>query len=243
MELLIALQFLTKVPITVPVFTPHRLGRAMAYFPAIGLLLGGLAAAIHTLSSLALATPVCDLIALAFLIMITGNMHGDGLMDTADGLFSGKPREGMLEVMRDSRVGSHGATAGFMALLAKFVLLGQVPLAYKSLALILMTTLSRWAQVFGAARYPYVRPGTGTAFFTNYVGKREIFMASGFTLAAVLLALGWKGAILAGTVLAGTAALAGYIARRLGGITGDTLGALNESIEVLLLVTLQFLLE
>lgn len=210
----------------------------MAYFSLVGLLLGACAAALYKLTSLVFAPPVCILFALVFLIMITGNLHGDGLMDTADGLFSGKPRERMLEIMKDSRVGSHGVTAGVIVLLTKFVLLGQMPVALQGTALMLAATLGRWSQVYGAAFYDYARPSGGTGSFTAYVGFREIIFNSLTAVALAIFLLKLHGLILLAAALAGTALLDWYIAERIGGITGDTLGATSECIEVLTLVTM-----
>lgn len=145
MEFLLAVQFLTKIPVTVRGSVDEkRLACSMAFFSLVGFLLGTSAAALHALTALVFGPPVCNLAALAFLIIITGNLHADGLMDAADGLFSGKPRERMLEIMRDSRVGSHGVTAGILVLLAKFVLLGQMPAVMQGVSLILATTSGRW---------------------------------------------------------------------------------------------------
>lgn len=216
-----------------------NIARSMPYFPLVGMFIGGLAAAVHFLLSFILAGSVCDLFALAFLIIVTGNMHGDGLMDVADGFFSGKPRERIMEIMHDSRVGAHGVTAGSLVLLAKFVLLGQIPAPLKSTALVLVPVLGRWAQVYAAALYPYVSRNIGTGSFASYVGIREIVIASAFTLIAAMLFLDpLRGAVLAGVILAGTASLAWFAHRRVGGITGDILGALNECAEVLSLLAL-----
>ncbi|MFZ5632646.1 MAG: adenosylcobinamide-GDP ribazoletransferase [Bacillota bacterium] len=240
MKFLLALQFLTRIPLNLRgTFEDRDLARAMAWFPAIGLLLGTSAAGLHVALSPALAPPVCDLFAIAFLVAATGNMHGDGLMDAADGLFSGKPRERMLELMKDSRVGSHGVAAGILVLLSKFVLLGQLSREDKIISLVLVPAMGRWAQVYAAAGHHYVRPGGGTGGFVNHVGTREIFWASLTVLAAVVLLLGAKGGVLAGAVLLGTAALGRYISGKIGGMTGDTLGAINECVEVLGLVALQ----
>lgn len=261
MEILLALQFLTRVPVNVRgTVTEKDMARSMAYFPLIGLLLGLAVAAVHTLVSFVLPAAVSDLIAIAFLVMITGNMHGDGLMDTVDGLFSGRPREGVLEIMKDSRVGSHGVMAGVLALLFRFTLLGSIPGgAAKVLALILVPVLGRWAQIYGAAMYPYARTGGGTGSFTDQVGKREIFWASVTALVAAFVLLGLKGSlsdgalwggiltgvvqagILAGVLFAGTVGLCRYISGKLAGLTGDTYGALNECIEVLALIGLQIM--
>jgi adenosylcobinamide-GDP ribazoletransferase len=205
----------------------------MALFPLVGLFLGTMAATIHFLSSFVFAASVCDLIAIVFLIAITGNMHGDGLMDTADGFFSGKPREIIPEIMHDSRVGAHGVMAGACLLLAKFVLLGQVSPPLKGAVLVVVPALGRWAQVYAAALYAYVDRGHGTGSFVSCVGRREIALASVFTLGAAVFFLGpLKGVGAAASVLAATALLARFADRRIGGVTGDVLGALSECAEV-----------
>jgi adenosylcobinamide-GDP ribazoletransferase len=258
MEFLLALQFLTRAPITIhsPV-EEKNLARSMAYFPLVGVLLGLLTTALYALLTRVLSGPVCDLIAIAFLVIITGNLHGDAFMDTADGIFSGRPRERILEIMKDSRVGSHGVMAGCLLILAKFVLLGQIPSAAKGTALILMLVLGRWAQVYGATVYTYARTGGGIGSFTDQVGIRELFWASVTAMLAVILMLALymsgqdisilpgiieKGLILLGTVVVGTACLGWYISRKIGGMTGDTLGAISESIEVLALLILPIIL-
>jgi adenosylcobinamide-GDP ribazoletransferase len=205
----------------------------MACFPLIGLLIGALAAALHYLASFIFAGAVCDLIAIIFLIVITGNMHGDGLMDTADGFFSGKPRERILEIMHDSRVGAHGVMAGAGLLLTKFVLLGQVPASLKGLALLVVPVLGRWAQVYGATMYPYVSGSSGTGFFVNQLGRREIGLASAFTLGAAMLLLGpLRGLGAAGSAFVAAMLVAQFSKQRIGGVTGDVLGAMNEFAEL-----------
>ncbi len=234
MSLLIALQFLTRIPITLKSgVSTTDMARSMAFFPLVGLLIGALAAALHGLSSFVFAQGVCDLIAIVFLIAITGNMHGDGLMDTADGFFSGKPRERMLEIMHDSRAGAHGVMAGICLVVAKVVLLGQVPAPLKGMALIVIPALGRWAQVYAATFHPYVSGEHGTGSFVSSLGRRELILATTLSWGAALLFLGpIKGIGAAGAVLAVTVFLAWFANRRIGGVTGDVLGALNECAEV-----------
>lgn len=243
MNFVIALQFLTMIPVTINRAVKSRdIARAMAYFPVIGMMIGVLTAAVYTLLTPVLAEPVCDLMAIVFMIMITGNMHGDGLMDSADGLFSGKPRERVLEIMRDSRNGSHGVTAGVVVILARFVLLGQIAPEFKWQALVLIPAVGRWAQVYCATLYDYARTGGGTGGFTEYVGFREITWASLTVLIPVILLLKMNSVIVVGFVLAGTAFVGWYMSRKIGGVTGDTLGAINELAEVFALLALQIIL-
>jgi adenosylcobinamide-GDP ribazoletransferase len=234
LNLLIALQFLTRIPVTIKGdVSAENLARSMALFPLIGLFLGATAALLHFLTSFVLAPSVCDLLAILFLTVITGNIHGDGLMDTADGFFSGKPRERILEIMHDSRVGAHGVMAGAGLLLAKFVLLGQVPASLKGLALVVVPVLGRWAQVYGATLYPYVSGSSGTGFFVNHLGKREIGLASAFTLGAAVLLLGpLKGLGAAGSAFVAAMLVAQFSKRRIEGVTGDVLGTMNEFAEL-----------
>lgn len=228
----------------------------MIYYPVVGLFIGGLAALVQLLFSFIFAAPVADLAAIVFLVIFTGNLHLDGLMDTADGLFSGKPPQEALQIMRDSRVGSHGVVAGFLLLLAKFVLLTQVPLLFKPVVLFLMPLFGRWSLVYAAALFPYLRKEQGAGSFTRHVGKRELALASAFSLIAYtfilipFLSLSapsraisflpapllTKALLLPFLVLAGTAALGYYLFKKLGGMTGDTMGAMNEGTELLFLL-------
>jgi adenosylcobinamide-GDP ribazoletransferase len=248
-EFLLALQFLTRIPVNIGGLVEDKhVARAMAYFPLIGLILGLGAIFLHKAVSYFMADPVGDLVAVVFLVMATGNMHVDGLMDTADGIFSGKPRESMLDIMKDSRVGAHGVSAGVLILLAKFVLLGQIPEGtLKYAALLIIPAWGRWAQIYGAAVYPYARTGTGNGktSFTELVGRRELFWASFTALVAAvvvfrlqygLLAGAVKGGMMAVVMVIGTALFGRYLAGKLGGITGDSLGAMNECVEVLALL-------
>ena len=260
-EFLLAVQFLTRIPVTVRGNIGDRnVARAMAYFPAIGLLLGIFAVVGHRLLSSVFAAPVTDFLVIAFMVTVTGNLHGDALMDTADGIFSGRPRERMLEIMRDSRVGSNGVMAGILVILARYVLLGQLPpaaagsitlpvvglisLSIKESALVLAPLFGRWAQVYGAAVYNYARTGSGVGTFTEHVGRREMFWGTITALAAAFLIWGLpKGGILAVAVFAGTAVLIRFLAARIGGVTGDILGALNEGAEVLVLIMIYLILK
>jgi len=242
LEFLLALQFLTRIPINIRgTVTEQKIARSMAYYPLVGLFVGALAALLHFLISLITATVVADLASIALLVVITGNMHLDGLMDTADGLGSGKPRERMLEIMRDSRVGSHGVVAAVLTLLAKVALLGQIPPEHKFTVLLLFPVFSRWSMVYAATIYRYAR-AQGLGSFIAYLSKYELIMASLITLAIALSLIRLNGLILAAAAVVGAVLLGYYLVRRVGGMTGDLFGAMNEGIEVLSLFILVLLL-
>lgn len=243
MGFLLALQFLTRVPITIRRNIDVKdMARSMAYFPLVGAVLGVAAALLYSLLSMFLAPAVCDVLVLLFFVMVTGNMHLDGLMDTADGYLSGKPKERVLEIMKDSRVGSHGVVAGIFIVALKLALLSQLVYEAKIAALIIMPLVGRWAQVYGARYYTYARTSGGKSNFTDFVGRREIIIASIIALLVVMPILQINGLYLLITAFSGTFLLAWCISSKIGGMTGDTLGALTELVEILVLFFFQFIM-
>ncbi len=236
---LTALQFLTRIKLTDQnEVTPAAFGASVRYFPLVGALIGAiLAAACH------LAAPVLSVHSLAVVLVIlefvlTGGLHYDGLMDSADGLMSGRSRERKLEIMKDSRVGAYGVVVFVFLVLAKFSflldLLGDTasPLA----ALFAMPVLGRFAMVVAITAFPYARPeGIGKAF-ADLAGYRSLLIAG--TLVLVLVApLGLTALAALAAAILGAAAVGSYATRHLGGLTGDIYGAVTEITETLVLVT------
>jgi len=240
-EFLLALQFLTKAPFASAKTVEDRvMARSMSYFALVGVIVGGASAALYWLIYQVFPPAVALLGAIVFVVFATGDLHGDGIMDTADGIFSGRPREKMLEIMKDSRVGSHGVMAGVLVIAAKIALLGSMDLRTVLIALVLAPTLGRWAQVYGAARYTYIR-SNGIGVFTDYVGWRELALNSIVAIVVAIALLKSSGLIVLGCALIGTILFFEFIKGKLGGITGDTLGAANETIEVLTMLVILFL--
>ncbi len=232
--------FLTIFPVAGKLdFSPERLGRSMGLFPAVGLALGLLLVLVNGLLTPLLPRAVLDCLLLILLIWTTGALHLDGLADLFDGLAGGRDRERSLRIMKDSRVGAIGAVGLVMVLLLKYLCLYHVPLAQKSAALILMPAAGRWSQVFLASCSSYIRSegGTGAAFVDN-VGRPELLRASLTLLLAALVLLAGDGVWLCLLLLLGATLLLHYFERRLGGVSGDVLGAATELIEVLSLLLL-----
>jgi len=237
-EFRLAGAFLTIFPVgrDLPV-EPPQLARSMGLFPAVGLVIGLLLVVLNWALAPLLPRQVLDSLLVLILIVVTGGLHLDGMADVIDGLSGGRDREGSLRIMKDSRVGAMGAVSLAMLLLLKYVSLHNVPQEFKPAALLLMPAAGRWIQVVLACCAPYVRPEGGTgAAFVDHVGARE-FLLAGVTLAAATFVLfAWKGGVL--LLLLGLAALVllRYFRRRLGGVTGDVLGAATELIEVFTLL-------
>jgi adenosylcobinamide-GDP ribazoletransferase len=232
-----ALTFLT--PIRVPqAWTGGERGlrSAAPFFPIVGVLVGGVAAAVtfgvdHILPPLPAAA-----IVVLWLVASSAGLHMDGLADTADGLLSSRPRERVLEIMRDSHIGTMGVLAVVGALLLKVALLASIAGPDRWRLVLLAPIAGRCALLLVMALFPYARKdgGLGTIFT---VGGRKAALLAVWAV-VVLFAAGWlcasyRGLAIAGASLAGSLLLGWYVQRRIGGYTGDTLGATSELIEVL----------
>ena len=244
MELVAEVRFLSVLPVPgrTQLFendeaTP-RLVVGCAYFPLVGLLL----ACLLWLLVLLLA-PLVPQLALAALLVVglvilTGGLHLDGLMDTCDGLFGGSTRERKLEIMRDSRVGSFGVLGGACILLLKFALFASVSVHALPLALLVVLPSARWAMVLALCVFPSARPtGLGAAFHQAVTTERLV-LAGIVALAIVLVAGQLLGLIVWVTVTVTTLVLGLWITRSIGGLTGDSYGAIAEVVEVVALLVL-----
>ena len=236
-ELRQALLFLTVLPLPAAGGSVQQLGRSMAYFPLVGLGLGLLLAGVHHLLLILFPPSVGALLVLLLLIYATGALHLDGVADTADGMYGIRDRASRLRIMKDSRVGAMGVVALLCLLLLKVVALTAVPPTMRWQVLIALPVVGRWMMVALAVLAPYARSEGGTgSVFVEGVGRRELMLAT-LILAAVLLGLFhlWGLTLLAALILA-VIALDRYFRVRLGGVTGDILGAVCEWSEALFLL-------
>jgi adenosylcobinamide-GDP ribazoletransferase len=162
-------------------------------------------------------------------------------MDSCDGLFGGTSRERKLEIMRDSRVGSFGVLAGVCVLLLKFVCFASLKERFLPFALLVTLPSSRWAMVLALRVFPSARPtGLGTVFRQTATTGRLV-LAGIIALAIVLVAGQLVGLIVWALVTVATLGLGLWISRTLGGLTGDTYGAIEEVMEVVALLVLVLL--
>lgn len=235
-DFITAFQFLTRIHlVTQSDWSPEGFGRSVKYFPLVGGIIGLLLAAVAYAVQYygGNQVPVHVLAGgLIFLeVLITGGLHCDGFMDTIDGVFSGRSRERMLEIMKDSRVGAFGAIAFSLLVLVKYSLYLDIKPAFLPVACLAMPVVSRMAVVLAITLFPYARKeGLGKTFF-QYADKKTVFIAALLTL----LLLAPLGSIV---IIGGAAALsfgylfARYVNKKLEGLTGDVYGAVNELTEV-----------
>lgn len=190
----IALQFLTRLKIVNQTeWSVEDFGKSVVAFPYVGLIIGLILALLYGILS-----PFIPLVPLMLIIvvaefLITGGLHADGLMDTSDGLFSGRKRERKLEIMKDSRIGSFGVVAFVFVTLLKWQLLTAIPTAeFIPMALIMMPLMSRWSLVLSIRSYPYAREQGMGAAFANLAPKHVITYntLSTFFMPIVILLIG-----------------------------------------------------
>ena len=232
--LAVAIGFLTVIPVPGVVVAPSVAGRAAATFPVLGALVGlGLGGIGLLLDRVLPAGPVAALL-IAAGVLVSGGLHLDGLMDTADGLAAGRSREQRLAIMRDSRVGAFGAMAAILAILAQFACLSELTGAERLLALVVAAATSRWAMLAAMALFPPARPDGLGATFRSGVSPTIAGVGTLVLLGLVLYARPFGAiALMAGT---GVVLVVGNgLTRRLGGLTGDTYGAIAVVTETVVL--------
>lgn len=236
-HLLIALQFLTVLPIKIKTEMRERdFGASLVCFPLAGLFIGIVLSGINILLLFLNLSPLSvNIILVVALAVITGGIHLDGLSDTADAFLSGKPKDEMLVVMRDPHTGVMGVIAIVSVLLLKIGLLGSVAMELKATALILSCVLSRWAGVLVMFLFPYGRKQGKAGMFMQGMNLR-IFTLSLAAVVVLAFAIWQLKGLLALLIAAGCAYLGGkFSVRKIGGITGDTIGAVIEATEAVTL--------
>lgn len=238
-SLLVAVAFLTVVPVPFRKLPePAAVARSRFWYPVVGLLLGAL---LGGATALGAAWPRAPLVAafllLAAWVVLTGALHLDGFCDLGDGLFGGRTPEDRLRILKDPHLGTFGLAGGVLLLLGKFVLLQQLLTAAPARAPWLVAgavAAARCLVVCAAAGARYPRPqGTGKLF----VEATRRWEAVPFALLAAAAAWAAGAPLAVVPALLGVLLLRWVCARRLGGITGDCLGAAIELAEVLFLLT------
>jgi adenosylcobinamide-GDP ribazoletransferase len=242
-ELRLALGFLTRFPVGCPPeIRPPQLGRSLAFFPLVGLGLGGLLLAADTGLAQLLPRPVGDVLLLVLLTLVSGALHLDGFADLCDGVGGGRDRETALRIMKDSCIGAFGAVGLILLLLLKYQALVSLPLAVKPAALLLLPVAGRWAPVLLTVTLPYLRGPEGTgAAFAAHAGWRELLLATLILLAVAIGLFRVAGLLLVGGLALAASAFGWWMKRRLGGVTGDVLGAAVELLELLTLLLILIL--
>ncbi len=245
-----ALQFLT-------VFTIRKehdvdendLARSMVYFPFVGFVIGIILVYANKLFLGFFPDTIANIFLLILSVVITRALHIDGLADSLDGIMGGKDPESRLAIMRDSRIGTAGVLGIFFVLLIKYACLNTLFYDYKTAALLTAPAFSRWSQMLMMFEADYGREdGMGRAF-VGHVRLGGLLTASIVTVVLsgfVIYQYDLRTAILAFAIPLAVGLVTFvwrcYIVRKVGGVTGDSVGAVSEMTEALTLLLFVFLL-
>ena len=239
---LVALQLLTRLPVGDPMESDRDVADSVAWYAVVGALVGGLSGFVWWMAALALPTRAAAVLAVGATVMLTGALHEDGLADTADGLFGGRTPADRLRIMKDSATGAYGVLALVLIVLLRVSLLAALSPVAGAAALVVAGSLSRGVTAIamlnavparrdgsGAVLLDHLRPGPAIAAGVTAVVATSLF--AGLEAIPVVLA-------------AGAAAFGVRVSavRRLGGLTGDTIGAmilLSDAAVLSLLVALE----
>jgi len=259
-----ALKFLTIIPIDrEDRIKPKGPFRVVYWFPIVGLCIGIFLSLAYLPFYFFFPPLVRDALIILVYIAITGALHLDGLADTCDGIWGGWNKEKRLEIMRDSHIGSFG-TIGLICLLGlKYVSLlsvGEISatnispfsasvkcascfispvLLNKCVALMVMPVAGRWAQVCAAGLSTYARNESGTgSFITEVTTRKQVIYASLFPVFLFWFFYNLSGFMIFAIIIIFTLGWIWYIKKKIGGMTGDTLGATNEIVELVFLLNI-----
>jgi len=235
---LLALQFLTTFPLNKKlVYEEKDFPRSLVFFPVVGLILGGLLFLVfQVLSDMKIDGFLINILLVFILILATGGLHLDGLADTVDALASGKSKEEMLRIMRESHIGTMGVLSLILVILGKLALLQAITPYFKKTGLIFSCFLSRYSLVCLIYFFPYARAEGKARLFFEGINSKIFFVTTLVTVSVAVLLCRLQGLIIFAGVFGFIMCAGLYIKKRIGGQTGDTLGALSELTEVLVLL-------
>ncbi len=240
-----AISFLTVLPVGRIYWTEEKeLARSMAFFPAVGLLIGLILSLSYYLISYIFPKHVTLWFIIGILIFLTRGLHLDGFADTMDGLASEGSKDKILEVMRDSRIGTFGVLSLIFLIGAKYLTLYQIPDPFLYPSMISMTILGRNSMVLVCYHSPYARTGEGLGkAFCKNLRLFELIISLFSTFGVVSFLWGLKGILAFLGVSLFSLGFRFYFIKRLAGVTGDILGAANELNELLTVIFLLILIK
>ncbi len=229
---LAAISFLTVVPVPGNNVPP---GQAALFFPVVGAILGAAGAGFFIAASFALPASLAALLTVAFWTVISGVLHEDGLADVADAMRAGRTREKMLAILKDSRIGTYGAVAIVLSLLARWQALQHVPSPRILAVCVVAQAVPRAAIVALAWLSRPSGDGLGLAFSSSLTTTGALIAIAQGIAASMLL--GWRAGvlILAGIYLIVRGART-YFYKRIGGVNGDCLGATEQILQIFILI-------
>lgn len=209
----------------------------MAYFPIVGLALGMILVVSNKVLSRYMFYNLSDILLLVLLVFLTGGLHLDGLADSMDAVAGSWDKEEALKIMKEGRIGAIGAVSLFLLLMTKYLSLTALNSDIKNQAILAMPIIGRWIMVPAAYFSSYARREGGIGrSFVEQVGRRELILATMITISLILFFFKIKGIFILLASILIFILIFNYLKRRLGGMTGDTLGAICELMEAAFLI-------
>lgn len=234
MSFLLTVQNLTCLPVGRVPFDPVAFGRGTAFFPLVGLLVGGALTAVYFGATLLWPPPVVAALLVAGGIIMTGGVHLDGFIDTVDA-FGGRDAAERLAIMRDSRVGAFGVTGAVVLLLLRFAAFQSLVAVGAWQMILLVPVVGRTGMVWAILFFPYARPEGQGRLYKEHTRWPEAAVATILALAITSGFGGFAGCCVALAAFPVVFLVSLFLSRRLGGLTGDTYGAIGEVLEVFVL--------
>ena len=230
-----ALQFLSVTPPLVRrPFTPQELGRAVGFFPLAGTLLGLALTGLDRALSPRIPVNLESALLLTGWVVVTGALHIDGFVDTLDGVLGGHTTDRRMAIMHDENVGAFGLAGGVLLLVLKLAALAALP--SRESALVVVPTLARWGMSMSIILFPYARAEGLGRTMKDRAGWVQLAVATVSALLIAWFGSGWLGFAAAVATLLLTCLVVRFILARIPGLTGDTYGALGETLELALLI-------
>ncbi len=236
---ILQLQFLTRIPVNIDIeFDENSFSRGIIFAPVIGLLIGVIIAGIYIVAGFTGRPIIAVLAAVIAEIIITGGLHLDGLADTFDGIFSNRPKEKILRIMKDSRIGTNGTLSLILIIVSKIWLMLIINTNYIVPCLIIMPALSRMNITWTAGMSTYARKEkSAAASIVNNTGMKEIVITTVIAAAPCAALLQLLSAPAVAAVIIFVILFTAYVKKKIGGITGDIIGAVIELSELIFLIT------
>jgi len=245
-KFLTALSFLTILPLPIPLFRKEEVkedlkkdfSQSSIFFPLVGLIIGVILFVLHQLLQFTnLPSSLHTGIILTIWVSLSGGLHLEGFADMVDGFSGGKNKDDIIGIMKDASVGAKGALALILLILLKYLLLFSLPDTAKRDSLLLAPMIGKWSMVLaGYQGKPASTDNTLAQMFTLYLGRKELFIATLFTAILSYFILSYRCIYLFLITCLVTACLVAYSVRKIEGICGDVLGAINEINELVVLL-------
>ncbi|MCU4166522.1 adenosylcobinamide-GDP ribazoletransferase [Carboxylicivirga caseinilyticus] len=239
--ILTAFGFFTRIPIPFNIaFSQDNLNKCNRYFPLVGYFVGGLSALVYLSASYFLPESLSILLSMAASILLTGAFHEDGFADVCDAFGGGWTKDKILTIMKDSRIGAYGAIGIILLLLTKYTAINDLPSDIIALSLITAHVISRFMAVWTMHSLDYVREDESSKSkpITKSLQSKDLFIALALTIPSLFLLMDFKVLVIIPILIISKLLLERYFKKWIGGYTGDCLGTIQQTTELLIYICL-----